>query len=63
MLAYDHGWEELMAKDQHVVIPIPAAPTLKEISVLHYHNKKAYTLPQVESSELHIISLPRLAIL
>lgn len=43
MLAYGHGWEELMAKDQHVMIPTPAAPMLKEISASHYHSKKAYT--------------------
>lgn len=61
MLAYDHGSEELEAKDQHVVIPIPVAPMLKEISALHYHNKKAYILLQGESWEQHKVSLPKLA--
>jgi len=63
MLAYGHGWEGLEVEDQHVMAPILNALRLKEISVLYYHNKRAYTWPQVGSLELHIISLPKPAIL
>lgn len=63
MLAYGHGWEELEAKDQPVRIPILTAPVLKGISALHYHNRKAYTWQQVESSELHTKFLPTLVAL
>jgi len=63
MLAYGHGWEELEAEDQHVMVPILNALTSKEISVLYYHNKRVYTWPQAGSLELHIISLPKLATL
>lgn len=63
MLANDHGWEELEVEDQHVKIPILAAPMSKEISVLHYRNKRAYTWPQVENWEPHIIFWPKLATL
>lgn len=63
MLAYGHGWEESEAKDQPVWIPVLTAPVLKGISASHYHNRKAYTLQQVESSELHIKFLPKLVAL
>lgn len=63
MLAYGHGWEELEATDQRGGIPILTAPVLKGISALHYHNRKACTLQQVESLELHIIFLPKLVAL
>lgn len=43
------------------MIPIPVALRLKEIFVLHYHNKKAYTSQQDENLELRKEFLPKLA--
>ena len=63
MLADGHGWEELEVKDLLVGIPNLTALVLKGISALHYHNRKAYTLQQVESLEQHIKSLPKLVAL